>query len=61
MSKQATFLEQQNSKLQGDLKHAQTLIIDIADQERAKYEDKIISLQMNLKIKDEKYQAAKND
>jgi len=61
MSKQAAFFEQQYLKLQADLKQAQTLIIDIADQERAKYEDKIISLQMNLKIKDEKYEAAKND
>lgn len=35
--------------------------MDIEDQERAKYEDKIISLQMNLKLKSEKYNAAKHD
>jgi len=61
VSKQCNLMEAANSRLSVELKQAQTLLIDIADQERAKYEDKIISLQMNLKIKSEKYRAAKSD
>jgi len=51
----------QNDRLQNELKHAQTLLVDIADQERAKHEEKVINLQMNMRIVEERYQAAKTD
>ena len=44
LNKQCLQLESHNTRLQTELKQSQTALVDCADQEQAKFEDKVIAL-----------------
>ena len=47
--------------MQSELKNTQNTLVDNIENERTRLDDRLIQMQMQLKIKDEKIQAQRND
>ena len=61
LSKQFMQTENHKQSLQSELKTTQNQIVDNIESERNRLDDKIIQLQMSLKVKDEKILAQRHE